>query len=74
MPSFSSRIEARVEPVEPDTVRLVFDDVHADGRRVLFTHVDLALDDLLNGTFSRDLATTVGENLLVRLAALASHR
>jgi hypothetical protein len=74
MPSFSSRIEVRLEPLEQDTIRLIFDDVHADGTRVLFTHVDLPTDDVLTGAFSRDLAAIVGENLLVRLAALASQR
>ncbi len=72
MDNFSSRIEARLEPLAADTVRLVFDDVHPDGRRILFTQVDIPRGDMANGTFSRELATLVGENLLIRLAALAS--
>lgn len=72
MPSFSSRIEVRLEPTEQDTVRLVFDDVHANGKRVLFTSVELPLKDVLEGTFAPDFAAMVGENLLIRLAALVS--
>jgi hypothetical protein len=72
MPSLSSRIEVRLEPTGQDTVRLVLDDVHASGTRVLFTSAELPLKDVLEGTFSPDFAALVGENLLPRLAALVS--
>jgi hypothetical protein len=63
------RVEARLEALEDDRVRLVLEDVYADGRRSLFTHIDLSRQEVLESTFSKELATMLGENLLMRLGA-----
>jgi hypothetical protein len=68
------RVEARLEELEDDRVRLVLDDVYADGRRTLFTHIDLSRQEVLESTFSKELATTLGENLLIRLGAVLQPR
>ena len=68
------RVEARLEALDDDHVRLVLDDLYADGRRSLFTHVDLSRQELLASTFSKELATMLGENLLIRLAAVLQLR
>jgi hypothetical protein len=63
------RVEARLEALEDDLVRLDLDDVYTDGRRSLFTHIDLSRQEVLETTFSKELATMLGENLLMRLGA-----
>jgi hypothetical protein len=68
------RVEARIEALDNDRVRLVLDDVYGDGRRTLFTHIDLSREELLATTFSKQLATLLGENILMRLGAVLELR
>ena len=67
--SSGHRVEARLEALDDDRLRLVLDDVYPDGRRSLFTHVELSRQELLSFSFSRELVSTLGENLLLRLGA-----
>ena len=68
------RVEARLEASDDDRVRLVLDDLYADGRRSPFTHIDLSRQELLASSFSKELATILGENLLMRLGEVLQLR